>query len=180
MRSTVITRLATAFLMTSTIGAAQTAPPPSQPATPSTAKPMMIVGCLKSTPNPDPAGSVGKPPIYTMEVMPAPTLPPPTPSASTPTGMPSASGSGAVKPTVYSLTASESVGLVKHVGHRVELTGSLQQVTPPTPGRAGTGTQPMVTPGAKPEEQESKPGGAHNTFEVTAVKMVSAQCTPAP
>jgi len=139
-------------------------------------EPMTLTGCLVSTPNPDPAGAVGKPPIYTMEVVPPATGPAPT--TSTTSSSPGASGRSssttAVKPTVYTLTATESVDLAKHVNHRIEVTGQLEY------GQSGAMTRQPSTSSATPVEQESKAGGAHNTFKVASLKMVAADCKTSP
>jgi hypothetical protein len=137
-------------------------------------QPMTLTGCLISTPNPDPAGSVGKPPIYTMEVAASSPAPASGTSTASPTGK-APSSSSAAKPTVYTLSAAESIGLAKHVNHLVEVTGRLQ-----TTQSQSTAKVPPATAGAKPAEPESKAGGAHNTFEVTALKMVSASCKQPP
>ena len=115
----------------------------------------ILTGCLRSSgADTAIAGPSGR--LYTLEVVEAPPRP-----AATPT-------TGATAPraskTTYSLAAEESVGLAKHVDHEVQLTGRLQAPSsPPSP------------PGAA-KTSESKPGGAHNTFNVTAVKMISIKC----
>jgi hypothetical protein len=159
------TLIACAAIVWATSAAPAAQPQPgSQPA----GKPTTIIGCLRSTPNPDPAGTAGKSPVYTMDVIPAPMPPRPETSSMPKPG----SVADAVKATTYTLTAPESVGLAKHVGHRVEVTGQLQD----------TGTKAKESPGTRggtPDAMAPKPGGAHNTFEVTALKMVSAQCEDA-
>jgi hypothetical protein len=132
-------------------------PPPGSGAAPA-GKPLIVTGCLRSTPNPDPAGAAGKMPIYTIEAVPDPPAPP-QPTGTSKPGSPTT----ALKPTVYTLSAAESIGLAKHVDHRVELTGKLQSPAAP-----------------KAEATETKSGGAHNTLEVTALKMVSTSCNQPP
>jgi hypothetical protein len=149
MRRFIIVSSVAAFLMPALLAAQA----------PAADKPMTLTGCLRSAPSADPRGSAGKPPIYTLEVMPAETVPPATAtsSSSSSSGAAGTRESGAVKPTTYTLVAAEKVGLANHIEHRVEVTGQLQ-------------------PAAKPGAQGSKPGGAHNTFEVTALKMIASQC----
>lgn len=115
----------------------------------------MLTGCLRSSgADTAVAGPEGR--LYTLEVTDAPTKP----DATTTTG---ATPPVATK-TTYSLAAPASVGLAKHDGHEVQLTGSLQ--APSTPASAsGTGKTPAP-----------KPGGAHRTFNVTALKMIADKC----
>lgn len=139
-------------------------------------KPMTLTGCLRSTPNPDPAGAAGKPPIYTLEVPPRDTMPMPgAATTATPSSpdRPAADATSAAKPDVYTLTAGESIGLSRHVGHRVSVTGQLKDASATTP-------RTPATDAADRERPAPKPGGAHNTFEVTMLKMIAADCPPAP
>ena len=113
----------------------------------------LLTGCLRSSgADTAVAGPSGR--IYTLEVSETP----PVSGTTTGTTPPVASK------TTYSLSAAESVGLAKHVDHEVQLTGRLQ-----------TPTAPAASSGASPAAQP-KAGGAHRTFEVTALKMVAAKC----
>jgi hypothetical protein len=53
------------------------------------------------------------------------------------------------------------------VGHKVEISGHLKDLSAGKPAAKTAGE-----PASKPPE----PGGAHNTFEVTALKMIAAAC----
>lgn len=123
----------------------------------STEKPPVTVltGCLRSSgADTAIAGPDGR--LYTLEVI----EPPAKPAAATTSG----ATPPAASTTTYSLAAAESVGLAKHVDHEVQLTGRLQapsSTAPPAGGKAAS---------------EPKPGGAHNTFNVTALKMIAAKC----
>jgi hypothetical protein len=124
---------------------------------PATDKPPVTVltGCLRSSgADTAVAGPDGR--LYTLEVTEAPAKP----DATTTTG----TTPPVASKTSYSLAAPASVGLAKHDGHEVQLTGSLQ--APSTPA---TTSSPAGTPAPKP-------GGAHRTFNVTALKMIAAKC----
>ena len=132
-----------------------TDPVAQQPSTSDKPNVTVLTGCLRSSgADTAVAGPSGR--LYTLEVV----EPPAKPSTTTTTGT--------VPPvatkTTYSLSAPESVGLAKHADHQVQLTGSLQ-----TP-------EPTQTPGAA-TAPTAKPGGAHRTFEVTALKMIAPKCT---
>jgi hypothetical protein len=66
------------------------------------------------------------------------------------------------------LSAADSVGLAKHVDHEVQLTGTMQPpaAKPATPGAPGSSSAPAT----------GKPGGAHRTVQVSALKMMSTNC----
>jgi hypothetical protein len=116
----------------------------------------LLSGCLKSSAaDTAVAGPSGR--IYTLEVIDAP--PPVAAATSTASSNPPVASK-----TTYSLAAAESLGLAKHVDHEVELTGTLQ-------APAATTARP-----ASKEPSAAKPGGAHRTFEVTAVKMLAPKC----
>jgi hypothetical protein len=129
--------------------AAQQSAPQSAPAE------MTITGCLKSGPNPS---GIPDPVTYTLE--PIETAPaPPSPAAG------AADAAKPKTPTRYTLASSPSIPLSAHVGHRVEVTGHLKDLSNPE-------TRVDREPGTKPP----MPGGAHNTFEVATLKMVSPKC----
>jgi hypothetical protein len=113
-----------------------------------------LTGCIRSM-RADTTAADAKGNIYTLEVM-------DTASAgATEVGAPAPGTSG---PITYTLSAPDSVGVGKHVGHQVQLTGTLK------PPAASAPTAPTTAaPGAKP-------GSMHRTFEVTALKMISAKC----
>jgi hypothetical protein len=116
----------------------------------------VLTGCLRSSgAATEIAGPDGR--LYTLEV----TETPPTPAATTTT----ASTPAVASKTTYSLSAPASIALDKHVDHQVELTGRLQAPSPSATSRPGT-----------PPAQQPKPGGAHRTFEVKALKMVATTC----
>lgn len=115
----------------------------------------VLTGCLRSSgASTEVAGPSGR--IYTLEV-----VQPPPASGATTTGanppMPSK--------TTYSLSAAASLELEKHADHEVQLTGRLQ----------APASTPAKTPGGKPVDPPA-PGGGHNTFNVTALKMISTKC----
>ena len=152
-------------------------PPTQKPTSPATAQAgeTMLTGCLRSS-HADQGAADSKGVVFTLEVTeatgtrPAPSLeagaPPPPAAASK---------------TTYTLNGPESLGLAKHVNHEVQLTGRMQassatmrsterpQSTPPA-----TQTPSPTTGGAKPV---AGGGGGHRTFEVAALKMVSANCS---
>jgi hypothetical protein len=139
--------LVTALFMTSPATSAQQEAAKEPPVT-------ILTGCLRSSgADTAVAGPSGR--LYTLEVVEPVTKPAPTTTGSTPP---------VATTTTYSLAAPESVGLAKHDGHQVQLTGRLQ--APSTAASQAGATAPPP-----------KPGGAHNTFNVTALKMVSAKCS---
>ena len=126
-----------------------------QPAAADKPPTMMLTGCLRSSgADTAIAGPTGR--LYTLEVMEAPATPAP--------GATTSSAPSVTSKTTYSLSAPESVGLAKHADHEVQLTGRLQAPAAPPAKQAS------------PSESPSKPGGAHRTFEVTALKMIAAKC----
>ena len=143
---------ATVVTLIASSAAGSQVPAERQPSPPA---PMTIAGCLKSGPNPS---GVPDPVTYTLE--PIETAPAP-PSPARPTG-------DAVTPNVpkrYTLTASGSVDFSSHVGHKVEVSGRLKDLSSP----AGMAAR-------DPQKKAPQPGGAHNTFEVTTLKMVATTC----
>lgn len=146
-----LTLLTGATLIASSLAAAQ------QPAAqPSQQPPVEILsGCLRSSAaDTAVAGPSGR--LYTLEV-----VTPPRPGTDTP-GSPAAAPSK----TTYSLAAPESLALSKHADHEVQLTGRLQAPAPtasPAGGAVGSTPKPPA-------------GGGHRTFEVSALKMLSAKC----
>jgi hypothetical protein len=159
-------RFSLAALLCSTSVFAQTAtqPPAPQPTTPATASSgdLLLTGCLRGS-----AAAIGTSPgqgmIYTLEVV---EVPPAKPSTSAPTA--GAVRSDAPTTITYTLSAPDSVGLAKHVDHEVQLTGTMQPpaAKPATPGAAGSSSAPAT----------GKPGGAHRTVQVSALKMISTNC----
>ena len=145
-------RMATAAVVVAALGVAaqvlagQTSQRPAvQPAQ------MTLSGCLKSGPNPS---GVPEAVTYTLEPVEAPSVPvAATESARPKTG------------TRYTLTAPASIDLSAHVGHRVEISGHLKDLS-----AAG------VPATRDPQEKLPQPGGAHNTFEVSPLKRVAAKC----
>lgn len=144
--------LATFAALSGALAAAQTPgrPAPSQPAH------MTIAGCLKSSPNPS---GVPDTTTYTLEpIEPAKPKMPTSSQPEPPAGKPV---------TRYTLTSSAAVDFKPHVGHKVEITGHLKDLSPAKP-------DPTAPP--DPATKPPQPGGAHNTFEVTALKIVAATC----
>lgn len=138
--------LSITLLCASLVAAQQPAPEQKPPVT-------LLTGCLVSSgADTAVAGPSGR--LYTLEVLELP-------------AQPATSTAGAPPPvaskTTYSLSAPESLDLAKHDGHEVQLTGSLQAPTP----QAKPGVEGGTT---------SKPGGAHRTFNVTALKMIASKC----
>jgi hypothetical protein len=126
-------------------------PPPGQA---TEADYQTLTGCIRSM-RADTTAADEKGNIYTLEVM-------DTPSAgATEVGAPAPGTSG---PITYTLSAPDSVGVGKHVGHQVQLTGTLKPPAASAPVAPTT-----AAPGAKP-------GSMHRTFEVSALKMISAKC----
>jgi hypothetical protein len=121
-----------------------------------------LTGCLRSSPSGTSAADA-RDIVYTLEQTETATDKPSTTpgAAAAPPSGGSSSKVGSSSKTVYTLAAPASVGLARHVGHEVQLTGRMQ----PAPAQSGAS-------GA----QDVKPGGAHNTFQVSALKMVSMNC----
>jgi hypothetical protein len=142
--------LCAVWLLQLPVMAAQQEPKPQPPTT-------VLTGCLVSTgADPQIAGPSGR--LYTLEVTEAPATPPATATASG-TPRPAASTT-----TTYALSAPEALDLEKHAGQRVELTGSLQAPSVPDSASGSAGTP------------QPKPGGAHRTFNVTALKGLGEKC----
>lgn len=125
-----------------------------QPSPQPTPAPMTITGCLRSGPNPS-----GVPDTITYTLEPIETAPTPSPAASGVESMKAKTG------TRYALTASQSVELKAHVGHKVELSGHLKDLS--AAEKPDKRDQPTPPP---------QRGGAHNTFEVVTLKMVAPKC----
>jgi hypothetical protein len=116
---------------------------------------MTITGCLRASPNPS---GVPDTITYTLEPI----------EAAPPTTAPSSTGAPTVKTVSrYTLTSSAAVAFKPHVGHKVEISGHLKDLNAGKPAAKAAG---------EPASKPAKPGGAHNTFEVTALKMVAAAC----
>jgi hypothetical protein len=139
--------------VTAAISAAYAQVPGQSAASPA---PMTITGCLNASPNPS---GVPDTTTYTLEPIQAAAPTAPSPS----TGAPPAKTA-----TRYTLTSSAGVAFKPHVGHKVEISGHLKDLNAAKPDAKAAG-EPVSKPPAKP-------GGAHNTFEVTALKMVAAAC----
>ena len=119
---------------------------------------MTIAGCLKASPNPS-----GVPDTTTYTLEPIEAVPAaPASSTGAPAGK-TATPAGKTG-TLYTLTSSAAIAFKPHVGHKVEISGHLKELSAPDAKAAG---EPALKPPA---------GGAHNTFEVTALKMVAAVC----
>ena len=119
---------------------------------------MVITGCLKAGPNPS-----GVPDSTTYTLEPIETAPAPR-SAAAPAEAPIAKPKSGTR---YTLTAPASVRLQAHVGHKVEISGHLQELGAPS-AKATTEREPQASP--------AQPGGAHNTFEVASLRMVATAC----
>jgi hypothetical protein len=118
---------------------------------------MVLSGCLRSgAADTSVAGPSGR--LYTLEVTETVTTTPP--------GSPTTAGTGVPTKITYSLSAPESIGLAKHADQVVELTGRLQ-----APSTSGNQSKTASPAGAAP----AKPGGAHRTFQVSALKAVPAR-----
>lgn len=133
--------------------------------TPSPPAQMTIAGCLKASPNPS-----GVPDTTTYTLEPIEAVAPTAPASSTG----ALAGKTATRPpagktaTLYTLTSSAAIAFKPHVGHKVEISGHLKELSAGKPDAKAAGE-----PASKPPEP---PGGAHNTLEVTALKMVAAVC----
>jgi hypothetical protein len=117
-----------------------------------------LTGCIRSM-RADTTAADTKGNIYTLEVMDTPSR------GATEVGAPAPGTSG---PITYALSAPDSVGLGKHVGHQVQLTGTLK--APAATQAPASGPPTTSAPGAKP-------GTPHRTFEVSALKMIAAKCS---
>ncbi len=137
-----------------------TQPEPKMPTT-AQAGDTMLTGCLRSS-RADTSTADSKGNVFTLEVTEAgATKPSPSPEAGAP------SRPMAASKTTYTLSAAESLGLAKHVNHEVQVTGSMQGAST----MAGRPQSSTPAEGAKP-----MPGGGHRTFQVSALKMISANC----
>jgi hypothetical protein len=136
------------------------------PDTPARQGNLVISGCLKSSSSETGKGAT----VYSLEGhMPTQDIYPPSArpapeDATAPRGTPITPAN-----TTFALSALPSVSLVEHVGHQVELAGRMQPAQSDAVGTAGTA-------GAQPQTQAVIPGGAHKTFEVSAVRMLSTRC----
>jgi hypothetical protein len=133
-------------------GAAQQPPPQSPPTAP--APKMALTGCLRAGPNPT---GVPDTITYTLEII--ETSPPA-----------SATGGELTRgktPSRYTLTTGTSIELKPHVGHTVEITGHLKDLSS---GDAAARVK------RDPQAKTPQPGGAHNTFEVATLTMLAATC----
>jgi len=145
------TTTATVVLIASLSLAAQQ---PDRPAAPIAPAQTTIAGCLISGSNPS---GVPDTVTYTLEpIEPAPALPK---AGAAPDTVKPKSG------TLYSLTTTQSIDFKTHVGHKVELTGHLKDLS-----------RPDATATRVPDTKSPQPGGAHNTFEVASLKMVASDC----
>jgi hypothetical protein len=126
-----------------------------QPAKPDQQAVVVLTGCLRSdAADPAIAGPEGR--IYTLEVMDAA-------GEVAGTSTTAASPQPASK-TTYSLAAAPAIGLAKHVGHEVQLSGTLR-----VPAATAS---PSRDAQAKPAR-----GGGHRTLNVTSLKMVAQKCS---
>lgn len=116
-----------------------------------------LTGCIRSM-RADTTAADTKGHIYTLEVMDTPSR------GATEVGAPAPGTSG---PITYALSAPDSVGLGKHVGHQVQLTGALKAPAAQAPV---SGPPTTSAPGAQP-------GTPHRTFEVSALKMIATKCS---
>ena len=67
----------------------------------------------------------------------------------------------------YTLTTGTSIELKPHVGHKIEITGHLKDLSSrDADARVNRDSQAKAP----------QPGGAHNTFEVATVTMLAATC----
>jgi hypothetical protein len=120
----------------------------------------ILTGCLRSSgADVAVAGPSGR--LYTLEVT----------EAAKPSTEATAAGAttGSGSKVTYSLSVPSSIDLEKHADHEVQLTGRLQPPSTPRPP-AGSPTT-TAAPSQKPQ-----PGGAHRTFQVASIKMISAKC----
>jgi hypothetical protein len=145
--------LAILAIVTGAIPAAD-AQVPGQPASSPPAH-MTITGCLKASPNP-----TGVPDTITYTLEPIEVVPPTAPA-------PSSEPRAAKTASRYTLTSSAAIAFKPHVGHKVEITGHLKDLSTGKPDAKAAGSAASKPP---------QPGGAHNTFEVTALKMVAVVC----
>ena len=123
---------------------------------------LVLTGCLRSSPT---LTADGDNLVYTLEALEEPDAP----SSGVAIAVPA-------DPTrvTYTLSSKSTVSLSEHVNRRVQLTGKLQ-APPPQKAPNQDPAAPTTTP-----PQQQKPGGAHRTFEASALKMLPGKCpTPA-
>jgi hypothetical protein len=148
-------KVVTAAAVVSITSLTPAAQQPDRSAAPTAPAQMIIVGCLRSGPNPS-----GVPDTVTYTLEPIETAPAASkPGVAPDTGTPKSG-------TRYALTTTLSIELKAHVGHKVELTGHLKDLS-----RAASQTATRA-----PDTKPSQAGGAHNTFEVASLKMVASAC----
>ncbi len=121
---------------------------------------MLLTGCLRSGgADTAVAGPSGR--LYTLEVT--------EETSPAPAGSATPAGNATSSKVTYSLSASESIALAKHVDQVVELTGRLQAPARPVDQQKSS---------SPPATAQAKPGGAHRTFQVSALKAVASRKCP--
>lgn len=158
------------FLALFGLGVQAAAQAPMQPAKADTAEATVLSGCLLDS-RADTTTADRKGLIYTLDVAEttgaaeAPTIAPAKPGSP---AKRSAARSAAVAKTRYALSTfgAQKVDLSTHVGHHVELTGRLMSTE-----QSSVSAKPAQAVGAKP-----LPGAAHRMFQVSALKMIAAEC----
>ena len=160
MKKTLITSvLATAMCAGLAAQAAQTAPPAQVPTPPAAARAsapdvFVVQGCVQPSVNavsatPDAVGTAGSFSTATPYIL---------TSVEKPTGT-SGSSAGSAVASVYQLSADDSK-LIPHVGHKVEISGTVVS--------SDKSTAASSAPGAAPSP----------TLKVENVRMIAASCTP--
>lgn len=147
-----------------------------QPTPAEAPRPVVMSGCLNawdgkmsSAPTPEmptPASAPAQFVLTNAVEEPAATAPSPagTPETLPPSGVATAQKSGMAHASYLLRTEGQSVDLRSHVGHKVQLTGTL------APGKPGAATRPSA-----PEAAKSGQAGA-TTLTVMALKMISTTC----
>lgn len=150
-----------------------------QPTPVEASRPVVMSGCLNtwdgkmsSAPTPEmpmPAGVPAQFVLTNSAEEPAATTPSPagTPETLPPSGVATAQKSGMAHASYLLRTEGPNVDLRSHVGHKVQLTGTL------APGKPRAATSPSSPEAPKPGQAATT---GETTLTVTALKMISTTC----
>ena len=159
--------IAAGVVVASVAAAAQTSPQKTR-GTDVTAQPVTVTGCLQAAPDQR---------TFTLTTS-------DTAASTAASGAAAASGANGpnaqIKTITYSLTPQTSVDLKSHVGHTVQVTGT----APPAQDEVSTSTHDTAAttgtagqPGKAKVETTAKADIVAKRLNVSAVKMVSSQCS---
>jgi hypothetical protein len=152
MRQTLTPMFLVAIVCAVTVGLAAQAPPSSS--APQAGKQVTFSGCIEKAPSEGAATSAASPAFILTNASPA---------SSSAAGTTGTSGSASAKPAAkYRLDADESK-ISPHVGHKVEVTGTVEEQSSATATSSPSGATASTSSGPK--------------FKVDSVKMIAASCS---